>query len=73
MTQVDEEELNALREQASQAIPWKAEATRLAEALHHMEPHHKLLRQEIWIEHFQKKAASARGPAFTDRGGAIEP
>lgn len=52
---ISKEELLALREQAAQMIPYKAEAERLADALYNFNPDHPLLRSDLWRERMQKR------------------
>lgn len=54
-TAVPNDELEALREQAASAIPWKSEAYRLAEALYVARPNHPIFEGEIWQEFIKAK------------------
>lgn len=57
---IDAEELADLRFQASQFIPYKEESYRLALALQSANPHHPLLRGEMWVAYFHTKAQRER-------------
>jgi hypothetical protein len=63
---INADELSDLRFTASQYLPYKEEATRLADALHNVAPDHPLLRGELWqtfINTKEKRAADGRGVA----------
>lgn len=62
--EIDEDELNATRQQASQALPWQQEARRLAEALYHVRPNHPILLGGIWqemIDEFERSDREGTG------------
>jgi len=62
--EIDEDELNATREQAAECLPWKNEARRLAEALYHVRPNHPLLLGGIWqpmVDEFERSDAEGTG------------
>lgn len=71
VVEIDSDELDALRQQAAAAIIWPAEAVRLAEAIHRIDPEHKLLRGEPWVKHFEdKEEARKKGYGYApDRAG----
>lgn len=52
LTQVDDNELAATREQAALAIPYKNESERLAVALRKADPENRLLRSDQWTDFF---------------------
>lgn len=53
------DELSDLRFTASQYLPYRSEAERLADALHNVAPDHPLLRGEMWKEFIAKKEQRA--------------
>jgi hypothetical protein len=61
MVEIDQQELDALREQAATAIPWEGEAKRLAAGLCNLNPEHKLLQSDLWQEHFKKELDFLQG------------
>lgn len=72
---VDAQELADTRFAASQFLPYKEEATRLADALHNVDPDHPLLRGELWQEFIAEKVRRGQedqGIEPSPIGGALE-
>jgi hypothetical protein len=72
---IDSKELDALRQQAAEAIPYKSEATRLARALWEEDQRHPVIVGELWnplIEQWDAQLLAAQDPeAHATMGGVV--